>query len=379
MQVNSLLQGMLNVGIAGAGQGAAQGNSPEDAAQAFEDMLVEQSQQQERPETPAPKKDAAKAEEKPKQAEQKPAESQKPEGKGEEVAAGLVTSQPVVFFDVVNAEEAGQPVQQVADPLAAVGMAEQAAPVVQDALTPVEGQQAQNVEQPLVETAPVENGFQEDAQQVPVVEDQPEAQEVQVEVKPQGQAVEHVHSEKAEPVEAEKPEDVQVKDVEVEAEPVFHKETAAPVKVGEAYEPVAPEEPEAPKQIMDRLVQMLDQGETRVQIALSPENLGSMTIEITRMQDGALHVVLGAVSQKATALLQQNSADLHSLLAANAHGEVRIEVQQQEPQQQTANQFMNPDEQGRQQPQQQHKPQQQAESEDFVQQLRLGLVEKDDE
>ncbi len=377
MQVNSLFQGMLGIGTAGNAQGTAQGMSPEEVAQQFEDMLVEQSQQN-RQEKSASKKEPAKAEQKPQQGQEAPKQEETASEEGLEVAASLVTAQPVVFFDVVNAES-GEQVVQVVDPMA--GMAEQAPVVQEEVLAPVEEQAQQPVEIQEADAAPAaEAGFQEEMQQVPTVEEQPEAPEVQVETaEPQEKAVERVSVEKAEET-AEEPavDDVRVEDVEIESEPVYHREEAVPVKVGENYEPVAPEEADAPKQVMDRLVQMLEQGDTRVQIALSPENLGNMTIEITRMQDGALHVVLGAVSQKATTLLQQNSANLHTLLAAHNEGEVRIEVQQQEPQQQL-NQFLNPDEQGKQQPQQQHKPQQQAETEDFVQQLKLGLVEKDEE
>lgn len=369
MQVNSWIQGMLNVGVPSAGQ-PGQGGSLEEAAQPFEEMLSEQAQQN-REAKPAPKKDAAQAEKKPQQPAQK--EEKVPEEKGAEVAAGLVVNQPVVLFDVVAPEEV-QPMMQAAAPVVAV--AEQA-PVVQEILTPVEERTAEPGVQ-VVETAPVETGFQEEMQQIPTVEEQPETQDVQVEVKPQEAKAEAAHSEEALVVEEEKPENVPAEDVEVEAKPVFHEEVRTPVKVGESYEPVAPEEPEAPQQLADRLMQMMSQGDTRVEIALSPENLGPMTIEITRLQDGALHVVLGAVSQKATTLLQQNSANLHSLLAANQEGEVRIEVQQQEPQQ-PMEQFLNPDEQGKQQPQQQHKPQKQAETEDFIGQLRLGLVEQEDE
>ncbi len=369
MQVNTFIQGMLSMGTPNAGQ-PGQGSSPEEIAQQFEDMLVEQSQQN-RQEKPAPKKDAAQAEKKPQEAPKGQGEAV--EEKGAQVAAGLVVNQPVVLLDVAAPEEA-QPVMQVVDPLA--GMAEEA-PVVQEILAPAEELTAAPTEQ-TAEAPVLETGFQEEMQQVPTVEAQPEAQEVQVEVKPQEQKAEALRGEEAPQVEAEKPQDVPEEDVEVQARPVFHEEERTPVKVGESYEPVAPEEPEAPRQLADRLVQMLTQGDNRVEIALSPENLGRMTIEITRLQDGALHVVLGAVSQKATALLQQNSANLHSLLAASNDGEVRIEVQQQEPQQ-PLNQFLNPDEQGKQQPQQQHKPQKQAESEDFIQQLRLGLVEQEQE
>lgn len=373
MQVNSLFQGMLNIGAVG-GQGASQGASPEEIAQEFEDMLVEHSQQN-RQEKPAVKKDGEAAEKKPQQA-QDGKQEEAPE-EGQEVAAGLVTSQPVVLFDVLAPEE-GQQAAAGIDPLA--GMQEQA-PVVQEQAAPaLEAQPQQPVaEQAVKEEILQEQGFQGDEQQVPAVEEQPETQQAQVEAKPQEQPKLHVESETTPVADQEQDADTDVQEVWYGgARPVFQRETAAPVKVADNYEPVAPEEADAPRQLMSRLGQMLEQGDTRVEIALAPANLGKMTISITRTQEGALHVVLGAVSQKATDLLQQNSGNLQSLLAAGNQGEVRIEVQQQEPQEQM-NQFLNPDEQGRQQQNQQQKPQKQAASEDFIQQLRLGLVDKDGE
>lgn len=377
MQVNSLFQGMFGIGVPGGMPGAAPGALPEEGSQAFEDMLVEQSKQNQAEKQPAAKKEEA--------AEKKPQQPEKAEGKqepageeeGMEVAAGLVTSQPVVLFDVVNVQQAPEAVMQAAAPVEV--LAEQA-PVVQEAAAPLMQEQPAQPEAQLEAEAPAPEatGFQEEAQQVPTVEAQPEAQQAEVEAKPQEQPKLQVESGET-PV-ADQEADAEVEEVWYEGErPVFRRETEAPVKVGENYEPVAPEKPEAPSQLANHVMQMLNAGDSRVEIALNPANLGHMTISITRMQDGALHVVLGAVSEKATSLLRENSAQLHTLLAAANHGEVHVEVQQAEPQQQQQNPFMNPDDQGRQQPQQQHKPQQQAESEDFVQQLRLGLVEKEEE
>lgn len=367
MQINSFIQGMMNIGMPAQGQ-SGQGTQTEDMASQFEEMLVDRSHQSRQEKTDAPKKEAKPAE-KPQQAQDSSKEEVTEEGM--EVAASLVTSQPVVLFDVVDltAAEPAAPLEGLQEFTPAV--VELAAPKIEDQWSIDDGQ-------PLVEAPVVEEGFTQEVQQVPDVEAQPESQQAEVDVKPQEQPVEQVKAAQPEAAQGEAPEEVEVKDVEIEAEPVFHKETATPVKVADNYEPVAPEEPQAPQQMADRLMQMIDQGDSRVQIQLNPENLGQMTIEITRLQDGALHIVLGAVSQKATALLQENSANLHSLLAASNQGEVRIEVQQQEPQQ-PMQQFMNPDEQGKQQPQQQQKPKEQAKAEDFVQQMRLGLVEKDEE
>lgn len=370
MQINTVLQGMMDISQAVSGQGSAQGVSQEGQ---FDAMLQERAQDaQEKPAEKPEKGEKAETPEKP----QQPQDAQEePTAEGYEVAASLVMAQPAVILDVQQPVAAAevQPMQAVE------AVAEAVAPVVEQEAAPVLQEQPAQAAQPQEAPAGAEElGFQQEAQQVPVVESQPEAQEVQVEAeaKPQEQPVLKVESETTPVVDQKQDEDVQ--EVWYDgARPVFQRETATPVKVAENYEPVAPEEPEAPQQLADRLVQMLEQGDTRVQIALNPENLGQMTVEITRSVDGTLHVVLGAVSEKATTLLQQNSANLQSLLAAANQGDVQVEVQEQQPQEQLS-QFLNPDEQGKQQHQQQ-KPRQQAASEDFIQQLRLGLVDRDAE
>lgn len=378
MQVNSLFQGMFGIGVPGAAQSGVQMGTAEEASQQFEDMLVEHSKQNQTEKKPAAKKEDPATGEKPQQAEDGKQEPAGEEEEGMEVAAALVTSQPVVFFDVVNAQEPTAAMEAVV-PMEDAAAIE--APAVQEtAIAPVQEQQVEQAPQQ-VGQAPVQQpeGFQEEGQQVPDVQQAaPDAQEAPAEAAPGKESAPEATTARMEAPPEEKPDDTQVQDVEVEARPVFQRETAAPVKVGESYEPLAPEEPQAPQKLADDVMQMLSVGENRVEIALNPANLGKMTIEVTRMQDGALHVVLGAVGQKATALLKENSEQLHTLLAAANQNDVRIEVRQQEPPQEQG-QFMNPDEGGKQQPQQQHKPQQQAESEDFVQQLRLGLTEKEEE
>ncbi len=373
MQINSMVQGMMDISQAAPGKGGAQGVSSQESQ--FDAMLQERSQEtQEKPAEKPEGADKAETPEKPRQPQE--TQEEEPTEAGYAVAASLVMAQPAVVLDV----QQPAPVAQ-AQPMQAVEAVAEAAPPVagQEAAPVLQGQPTQPVQPQEAPESAEGLGFQEEAQQVPVVEGQPEAQQVQVEAEPQQQqAVSQAEVEKAPVQEEDAPEKVEVREADSQPQPVFQRETAAPVKVAENYEPVAPEEPEAPRQLADRLVQMLEQGDTRVQIALNPENLGQMTVEITRSVDGALHVVLGAVSEKATALLRQNSADLQGLLAAASQGDVRVEVQEQQPQEQL-NQFLNPDEQGRQQQSQQRKPRQQAESEDFVQQLRLGLAGRDGE
>ncbi len=162
---------------------------------------------------------------------------------------------------------------------------------------------------------------------------------------------------------------------------VFAEVDAVPVKVREAEAPLEPQADDAADKLAAKLNQALSQGESRVTVNLNPANLGTMTVEMTRMADGTLNVVLSVVTEKAANLLQQHSNSLQNLLQAGNQGQVRVEVENRTPED-AAQQFLNPDqEQGKEQ-QQQNERRQRPENDnpaaaqfDFMQQLRLGLVD----
>ena len=130
------------------------------------------------------------------------------------------------------------------------------------------------------------------------------------------------------------------------------------------------------KQVQKPLQEAILQGESRVEISLSPRNLGSVTVEITRSGDGSLHVLFGASSEQTMNLLEKNSAGLRMLLADSNQAPVRIEVQNAK-EQQSGGQFLNPEDggQGRGQQQQRREERGGERSQDFIQQLRLGLIQ----
>lgn len=155
---------------------------------------------------------------------------------------------------------------------------------------------------------------------------------------------------------------------------VFQDVKAVPVKVGEAPAPEHTQEARPVEtQIGEKLTEVLESGETRVEIQLTPENLGKVTIEVTSRQDGTIQVTLHAESSQTRGLLERDLTGLQSALARNTQQEVRVEVQRQEPQKnfydgQQGHEQRNPQ-------QQQNKDRQSREStEDFLHQLRLGLV-----
>lgn len=157
--------------------------------------------------------------------------------------------------------------------------------------------------------------------------------------------------------------------------PVFEDVKAVPVKVGEAPKAAADAEP-VEKQIAPKLTEALQNGETRVELQLTPENLGKVTVEMTWSKDGGLVVQMHAENRGTQELLGKNTAGLEQLLGRETGQEVRVEVPRQE-ESQRQDLYEQQQEQHRRHQQEQRRKQES--SEDFLQQLRLGLVPLDGE
>lgn len=174
-------------------------------------------------------------------------------------------------------------------------------------------------------------------------------------------------------------EDVQVELVDVEQAPeqVFHDVKAAPVKVGETYD--APQAQDVNEQIAAQLIPAMEQGQTKVELQLTPEHLGTVKVEITQSENGALHIAITAQSNETRSLLEKHSDSLQHMLASRTQNVVQVEVQRQE-ESQPKNPYDGHNGQNQQQPQQeQHRPRHSQSSQDFLHQLRLGLVDVEDE
>ena len=168
--------------------------------------------------------------------------------------------------------------------------------------------------------------------------------------------------------------------------PVFGYMDASPFRVGASEtveKPVDLTAADAAEELGARIESLLtnEAGDTKVELTLSPANLGKLTLEITRGADGSLHLQLLASTEKAAVLLEKNASALQSILAAKERPQTTVEVRIEEH----AQQFLNPDGQRRdqnganqQQQQQQRGSQRDAlRVEDFMSRLRLGLVELD--
>lgn len=152
--------------------------------------------------------------------------------------------------------------------------------------------------------------------------------------------------------------------------------TEQPVRIAET--PVFLEAPDAPEQLELELAESMQVNSAepnRVEITLTPEHLGKLTVEIARNENGVLSVVLHPSTMRAAHLLERSTASLQNLLAGNAGSEVEVRVRPNEEQQ-----LLDPN--GQQQRQQQQQQQNEngrrnrhTNAQEFLQQLRLGLVE----
>lgn len=158
--------------------------------------------------------------------------------------------------------------------------------------------------------------------------------------------------------------------------PLFREVESTPIRVGdgEAVDMTAPTQ-EVDRSLGDLLKNAVDQGEQRLEIKLSPANLGSVTAEFIRSPEGVLHVVLHAETEQTAKLLSDHASTLGIILQDSTRGEVRVQVAQPQENQSA---WQHPDQEGGQQQQQQRSQQQNTsrqEGESFLHQLRLGLVQ----
>jgi flagellar hook-length control protein FliK len=148
------------------------------------------------------------------------------------------------------------------------------------------------------------------------------------------------------------------------AQPLFDRTEHMPVKVGEA-DTLDATEPDFAPRLAKAITEAEQEGARHVELKLAPEHLGKLSVELTQGKH--------AENEQAMKLLQEHSATLVSMLHGSHSGEIQVEVPRpqqgeqpwQQPEQQPGQQHgRNPQEQGR----------QRQSTEDFLQQLRLGLL-----
>lgn len=344
--------------------------------QEFEDMLVQQSKAQQENSRPQKKTEDKKAPEKP---EQKSTQEDEAAEKGGELAAALVTSQPVVpiaaFQEAqVTVAEDGTVILEPAN-MEGIGQEQAAETVgtveVQPEIAPQQEQAAEGQLQQAAETV----------QEAPKQE-QPKAevQNVQEDMGVQDTDKPEITVQKAQ--QGGRPQDEEMEEnVEQQSQPVFRDVKAAPVKVGDVQRPVDLEEPQTPQQIAQNVLSALEQGQDVVRIQLNPASLGSVTIELSRDAAGQLTIVMNPETVRAANILTEHSSSLMATLANNGEFTVMIAVTMPEDPE-NAGMMMNPDGHNNQNPEDEDdekKKKRQPRTEgvnaaDFLSQLRLGLT-----
>lgn len=161
------------------------------------------------------------------------------------------------------------------------------------------------------------------------------------------------------------------------SQPLFKDVKAAPVKVGENFRMLDTQQPDMEAKLAETIRDAAQQGLRQIEIRLSPENLGALTIRLTQSADGTLQVVLRTSTVKAANLLTQHTDGLNAALQGyGQNSEVRVEVRRNEDSQQAQQQQQQTDPNGHnRQQQEQQQRQEESHSGDFLQKLRLGLLE----
>ena len=173
---------------------------------------------------------------------------------------------------------------------------------------------------------------------------------------------------------------MEITDAQQAPQPLFHDVKAAPIKVGEMYEAAETEEPNVAQQVDAGIAQALAKGESVVRIRLNPENLGSVTVELTRSAEGIIRVALNAHSGETRNLLERHAGELQGLLSSRTQQSVEVSVQRQQESQQNQNHnYDGHNGHAQDGEHRQRRQQEQTDSVDFIQQLRLGLIPADGE
>ena len=174
---------------------------------------------------------------------------------------------------------------------------------------------------------------------------------------------------------------VELIDVDQEPQRVFQDVESVPVKVGEAESAEPANEADVVGQVNDQIGQLIQSGESSVTVRLNPENLGEVTVEVSMKSDGVLNVAISARNDDTRALLERHTAQLQELVSSRTQQSVEVNVQRQQESQQNQNQQNYDGHNGHAQDGQERRRRQheQTNPQDFMQQLRLGLIPTDGE
>lgn len=125
--------------------------------------------------------------------------------------------------------------------------------------------------------------------------------------------------------------------------------------------------------LSEQLLRQIQAGRKELEVQLEPVNLGKIRIKVS-YEDNQVSVSVLCTESKTLKALSQSAGDLGSILESNLERPVQILVDKQE------NDYLNNQQQqqeGRQQQQQQQQSRDGEDNSDFLQKLRLGILDAD--
>lgn len=125
------------------------------------------------------------------------------------------------------------------------------------------------------------------------------------------------------------------------------------------------------KDLADKIIMKISANQKEFDIQLDPGNLGKIHMKIEFLEEGA-HVLISCTNTKTMELLTGHARGISEILEANLGESTHIQVNKQE--QEYWQQQKDHQGQPREQQEEHKKKQEQAESNDFLQQFRLGLI-----
>lgn len=142
-------------------------------------------------------------------------------------------------------------------------------------------------------------------------------------------------------------------------------------KVGDA---VKVSEPNAAQNIADTILVRAGENNREFEMQLNPEELGTVKIKMV-FEEGKIHIAMTCDNQKAMDLLSSTSSKLKELIEDRTGSEVNIHVAQENETPYQEQEKQNGRESGQQNTNHRQNAKNGAEPMDFIQQLRLGLVD----
>lgn len=140
------------------------------------------------------------------------------------------------------------------------------------------------------------------------------------------------------------------------------------IKVGDTVDISAPKMAE---KMADTVLVKMQEGVNEYEIQLQPQELGKIKIKLV-IEAGKIDVVMSCENQKAAELMAANGGKLKAIIEERTGNETNVQVRQED---ETAYHQQEGREQGSRGGEQRQNKKHQGDASDFVQQLRLGLLD----